>query len=74
MPLWLTPSMLGEPLPLNLWPNLWNAIAPHAEPNGAVYTTPVRLLVGALGLGCGASGVRKAEPQEHHSPGGSHGA
>lgn len=50
----IPPSMLGEPLPLNLWPNLWKAIEPLAEPMGATETTPVRLLVAAL-LECGKS-------------------
>ena len=49
----IPPSMLGEPLPLNLWPNLWKAIEPDAERSGAIETTPVRLLVAALGLECG---------------------
>ena len=51
----IPPSMLGEPLPLNLWPNLWKAIEPLTEPGGASETTPVRLLVAALGLECGKS-------------------
>lgn len=51
----IPPSMLGKPLPLNLWPNLWKAIEPNAERNGAIETTPVRLLVAALGLECGKS-------------------
>jgi hypothetical protein len=50
----IPPSMLGERLPLNLWPNLWKAIEPLAEPSGAAETTPVRLLVAAL-LECGKS-------------------
>src|SRR5580658_8354319 len=55
-------SMLGEPLPLNLWPNLWRAIEPNAEPSGAIETTPVRLLVSALGLGCGKSAHQNRDP------------
>src|SRR5580693_2572500 len=43
-------SMLGEPLPLNLWPNLWKAIEPEAHASCAAELTPVRLLVAALGL------------------------
>ena len=43
-------SMLGEPLPLNLWPNLWKAIEPDAETSFAADPTPVQLLVAALGL------------------------
>lgn len=46
----IPPSMLKEPLPLNLWPNLWKAVEPNAE--GAIDTTPVRLLAAALGLEC----------------------
>ena len=45
-------SMLGEPLPLNLWPNLWKAIDPDAETSFAANPTPVQLLVEALGLKC----------------------
>jgi hypothetical protein len=51
----IPPSMLGEPLPLNLWPNLWRAIEPNPERSGATENTPVRLLVAALGLPCGKS-------------------
>ncbi|HTV96981.1 MAG TPA: hypothetical protein VME42_13300 [Steroidobacteraceae bacterium] len=43
-------SMLGEPLPLNLWPNLWKAIEPEAEASLRGESTPVRLLIAALGL------------------------
>jgi hypothetical protein len=46
----IPPSMLGEPLPLNLWPNLWKAIEPEAHTTRAAELTPVRLLVAALGL------------------------
>ena len=46
----IPPSMLGEPLPLNLWPNLWKAIEPEAHAHCAAELTPVRLLVAALGL------------------------
>jgi hypothetical protein len=42
--------MLCEPLPLNLWPNLWKAIEPEAQASCAAELTPVRLLVAALGL------------------------
>jgi hypothetical protein len=49
----IPPSMLGQPLPLNLWPNLWKTIEPSAGRTGAVEVTPVRLLVAALGLQCG---------------------
>lgn len=48
-------SMLGEPLPLNLWPNLWKALEPCAEENLPDEATPVRLLVAALGLECSKS-------------------
>jgi hypothetical protein len=58
----IPPSMLGEPLPLNLWPNLWKAIEPDAEPSGAIETTPVRLLVAALGLECGKSWPALQDP------------
>jgi hypothetical protein len=46
----IPPSMLGEPLPLNLWPNLWKAIEPEKDANCAAEVRPVRLLVTALGL------------------------
>jgi hypothetical protein len=46
----IPPSMLGEPLPLNLWPNLWKAIEPENDGNCAAELTPDRLLVAALGL------------------------
>jgi hypothetical protein len=48
-------SMLGEPLPLNLWPNLWKALEPCAEENSPHEPSPIRLLVAALGLECGRS-------------------
>ena len=47
--------MLGEPLPLNLWPNLWKAIEPDAQAEFENESTPVRLLVAALGLKSAAS-------------------
>jgi hypothetical protein len=46
----IPPSMLGAPLPLNLWPNLWKEVEPDAEANSAGDPTPVQLLVAALGL------------------------
>ena len=46
----IPPSMLGEPLPLNLWPNLWKAIEPQTQASRTAELTPVRLLVAALGL------------------------
>jgi hypothetical protein len=59
-------SMLGEPLPLNLWPNLWKAIEPDAETSFAVDPTPVQLLVGALGLKCpGPPPAQNPEPRQH---------
>jgi len=45
----IPPTMLGAPLPLNLWPNLWKAIEPDTNTEGRG-TTPVQLLVAALGL------------------------
>lgn len=47
-------SMLGEPLPLNLWPNLWRTIEPDASTSFAAHPTPVQLLVETLGLKCPA--------------------
>jgi hypothetical protein len=47
---------------LNLWPNLWKAIEPDAEPSGSIETTPVRLLVAALGLECGKSWPALQDP------------
>ena len=44
--------MLGEPLPLNLWPKLWKAIEPDTETSFGADPTPVQLLVEALGLRC----------------------
>lgn len=46
----IPPSMLDEPLPLNLWPNLWRTIEPEVQAGGAGELRPVRLLVEALGL------------------------
>jgi hypothetical protein len=46
----IPPSMLGEPLPLNLWPRLWKTIEPDGPASCAAELTPVRLLVAALGL------------------------
>ncbi len=47
-------SMLGAPLPLNLWPSQWQAIVSdgHLESTGcaADAKSPVRLLAFALGL------------------------
>ena len=45
-------SMLGAPLPLNLWPNLWKAIEPGEETSPDDDATPIQLLVSALGLKC----------------------
>ena len=45
----IPPTMLGAPLPLNLWPNLWKAIEPDTNTEGRG-STPVQLLVAALGL------------------------
>ena len=42
--------MLGAPLPLNLWPNLWKEIEPEAETSFANDPTPIQLFVAALGL------------------------
>ena len=44
----IPPSMLGAPLPLNLWPKFWKAIEPDAEPILASDPTPARLFVAAL--------------------------
>jgi hypothetical protein len=43
----IPPSMLGAPLPLNLWPNLWRTIEPSTRATGE---SPVQLLAGVLGL------------------------
>jgi hypothetical protein len=43
----IPPSMLREPLPLNLWPNLWNRIGPQTP---VKCESPVQLLASALGL------------------------
>lgn len=48
-------SMLGAPLPLNLWPRLWKTVEPSAVESSVDDPTPVRLLVAALGLECVAS-------------------
>lgn len=45
----IPPSMLGSPLPLNLWPKFWKVIEPDAEVTLPEDPTPVRLLVVALG-------------------------
>ena len=55
-------SMLAEPLPLNLWPMLWKAIEPDTETSFAADSTPVRLLVEALGL-------RSPRPPAPQNPG-----
>jgi hypothetical protein len=54
-------SMLGEPLPLNLWPNLWKAIDPNADMSSVADPTPVRLLIAALGL-CVTSAAAPQRP------------
>src|ERR1700722_3868386 len=46
----IPPSMLGAPLPLNLWPNLWKEIEPEVETSITAVSTPVQLLVATLGL------------------------
>jgi hypothetical protein len=49
----IPPSMLGSPLPLNLWPNLWLTIVSNEYPGLAACVddeSPVRLLAAALGL------------------------
>ena len=58
----IPPSMLGAPLPLNLWPNLWKAIEPGDERTLDGDATPVQLLISALGLKCPPS---PPEPQSH---------
>jgi hypothetical protein len=60
-------SMLGEPLPLNLWPNLWKAIEPDAETSFAADPTPVQLLVEALGLKCprAPAAPQNPDPRQH---------
>jgi hypothetical protein len=49
----IPPSMLGSPLPLNLWPNLWLTIVSNEHPAascGDDEESPVKLLAAALGL------------------------
>jgi hypothetical protein len=50
----IPPSMLGSPLPLNLWPNLWLTIVSNEHPRSAACgddeESPVKLLATALGL------------------------
>jgi hypothetical protein len=61
-------SMLGEPLPLNLWPNLWKAIEPETETSFAANPTPVQLLVEALGLRCPRPpALQNRDPQHDES-------
>jgi hypothetical protein len=61
-------SMLGEPLPLNLWPNLWKAIEPESETSFGANPTPVQLLVEALGLRCPRpSALQNPDPQHDES-------
>ena len=47
-------SMLGAPLPLNLWPSRWLALVPDECPESAACAvdtgSPVRLLATVLGL------------------------
>lgn len=44
----IPPSMVGAPLPLNLWPNLWKAIDPEAPGKGKRRVSPVEVLARAL--------------------------
>jgi hypothetical protein len=44
----IPPSMIGSPLPLNVWPNLWKVIAPDTD--ATTGESPVQLLAAALGL------------------------
>jgi hypothetical protein len=60
--------MLGSPLPLNLWPNLWLTIVSNEQPSAASgddEESPVKLLAAALGLvfdsGSAASGAAQAD-------------
>jgi hypothetical protein len=50
----IPPSMLGSPLPLNLWPNLWLTIVSNEHQRstacGDDEESPVKLLAAALGL------------------------
>ena len=47
----IPPSMVGSPLPLNLWPNLWKAVDPESPGKPATRrVSPVEVLVWALGL------------------------
>jgi hypothetical protein len=50
----IPPSMLGSPLPLNLWPERWLAIVSDEYPESAACAaegeSPVRRLASALGL------------------------
>ena len=64
----IPPSMLGSPLPLNLWPNLWLTVVSDEYPGLTACVddeSPVRLLAAALGLvfdsGAAAASGRAAQ-------------
>jgi hypothetical protein len=67
-------SMLGAPLPLNLWPNRWHAIVSdellESAARAADAESPIRLLAFALGLVLepGASSPLPSTPDAHDQP------
>jgi hypothetical protein len=67
-------SMLGAPLPLNLWPNQWQAIVSdelfESAARAADAESPIRLLAFALGLVLepGASSPLPSAPDAHDQP------
>jgi len=67
-------SMLGAPLPLNLWPNQWQAIVSDELLESAACAadaeSPIRLLAFALGLvlESGASSPLPSAPDAHDQP------
>jgi hypothetical protein len=47
----IPPSMLNSPLPLNLWPKMWQAIEPEAAAQlPELGDSPLRRLASALGI------------------------
>jgi hypothetical protein len=67
-------SMLGAPLPLNLWPNQWQAIVSdellESAARAADAESPIRLLAFALGLVLepGAASPLPSAPDAHDQP------
>jgi hypothetical protein len=47
----IPPSMVGSPLPLNLWPKVWKAVDPESLTKPVMrWVSPVEVLVWSLGI------------------------